>query len=116
MNIFVAKLSRNTTPDDLKRLFGTFGEVRSAKIIYDRTTGVSKGYGFIEMATQDSADLAINSLNETTFQDAVIVVKAANPREDTPPPRRAVIRKNVTDAPADPENLSIPEEEPQPEE
>jgi RNA recognition motif-containing protein len=101
MNIFVAKLSRNTTPDDLKRLFGTYGEVLSTKLIYDRSNGVSKGYGFIEMSSQESAEVAIRNLNESTFMDAVIVVKAANPREEHPPYRKPVLVKKAPQSGAD---------------
>lgn len=101
MNLFVAKMNRRTTPEDLKRLFEAFGEVLSVKIIQDRASGLSKGYGFIEMATDDAAELAIASLNETTFQEAVIVVKKANPREEPPPRRKPVLRKNVPGSPPD---------------
>ncbi len=116
MNIFVAKMNRNTGTDDLKRLFEAFGEVRSVKIIYDRTSGMSKGYGFIEMATEDAADLAIANLNKTTFQEAVIVVKKANPREETPPRKISILKRNTNDLPAPPqadeakEDFVMPEE------
>ncbi len=96
MNIFIAKLNRKTTAEDLTRLFETYGQVSSAKIIYDRMTGTSKGYGFIEMDDDEAAEKAINELNESTFQEAVIIVKKAHPREEKPaPPRRSpVLRKS----------------------
>jgi len=52
MNIFIAKLSSSTTGDDLKTLFEQFGEVDSAKVIFDRETGHSKRYGFVEMPNE----------------------------------------------------------------
>jgi cold-inducible RNA-binding protein len=82
MNIFVAKLNYETTDDDLRTLFEGYGEVDSAKVIMDRDTGRSKGFGFVEMPNDDEAREAINDLNETNFQDRDIVVKKARPRED----------------------------------
>ena len=82
MNIFVAKLSYNTTDDSLKELFEGYGEVASAKIIIDRDTGRSKGFGFVEMPNDDEGQRAIDTVNETEFQGRTIVVKQARPRED----------------------------------
>jgi RNA recognition motif-containing protein len=81
MNIFVTKLSYGTTEDSLRGLFEEFGEVSSAKIIMDRDTGRSKGYGFVEMPDDDAAQQAISELNESDFEDRTIVVKKANPKE-----------------------------------
>jgi RNA recognition motif-containing protein len=109
MNIFVAKLGRRTTADDLIHLFSAYGEVLSAKIIIDRMTNVSKGYGFVEMANDAEGEVAISRLNDSTFQDSVIVVKQAHPREERPV-RQSVIKKNS------PSHFSttIPEEEEEP--
>jgi RNA recognition motif-containing protein len=93
MNIFVAKLGRQVTSDDLTRLFSTFGEVKSAKIINDKMTGASKGYGFVEMESEDAGELAINSLNETNFMETEIVVKRAHPRDEDPPRRKPMLTK-----------------------
>lgn len=82
MNIFVAKLNTTTTSEDLQNLFERFGEVNSAKVIFDRETGNSKCYGFVEMANAEEGQNAINSLNETEFDDREIVVKEARPKED----------------------------------
>ena len=82
MNIFVAKLNSTTTSEDLQNLFERFGEVNSAKVIFDRETGSSKGYGFVEMANSEEGNNAINSLNETEFDDREIVVKEARPKDD----------------------------------
>ncbi|MFA0961184.1 RNA recognition motif domain-containing protein [Roseivirga sp. BDSF3-8] len=82
MNIFVAKLSSSTTSDDLRGLFEEFGEVSSANVIFDRETGNSKGFGFVEMSDDDEAYNAIDQLNETDFMSRTIVVKKARPREN----------------------------------
>lgn len=82
MNIFVAKLSYQTTEDQLEQLFQKFGEVTSAKIIFDKYEGRSKGFGFVEMENEDEAMEAINSLNETEFDGRSIVVKKARPKEE----------------------------------
>lgn len=81
MNIFVAKLSFRTREDQLRQLFEQFGQVTSAKIIFDKATGRSKGFGFVEMADDSSARQAISALNETEFDGRTIVVKESTPRE-----------------------------------
>ena len=80
MNIFIAKLSPETTGDDLKELFGQMGRVDSAKVIYDRETNRSKGYGFVEMPNDREAQQAIDELNDTEYKGSRIVVKIAQPR------------------------------------
>ncbi len=82
MNIFVAKLSSETTDDDLHELFSQFGEVSSAKVIIDRETGFSKKYGFVEMTNDSEAKSAIDQLDEAEFDGSEIVVKQARPREE----------------------------------
>jgi RNA recognition motif-containing protein len=82
MNIFVAKLDYNSQEEDLRELFEAYGEVESCKIITDRDTGRSKGFGFVEMPNEDEGQAAINDLNETEFDGRTIVVKKARPRED----------------------------------
>jgi RNA recognition motif-containing protein len=84
MNLFVAKLSSSTTGEDLQELFSAHGEVTSAKVIVDRETGNSKGFGFVEMANDDEAKAAIAALNETELDGKEIVVKEANDREERP--------------------------------
>jgi RNA recognition motif-containing protein len=81
MNIFVAKLNSRTNNESLKDLFEEFGEVSSAKVIFDRETGNSKGYGFVEMPNEEEAIQAIEELNETEFEGNTIVVKKAKPKE-----------------------------------
>ena len=81
MNIFVARLNYSTVEDSLREEFERFGEVSSAKIILDKFTGKSKGFGFVEMPNDDEAREAIKELNDTEFDGRVIVVKEAEPRE-----------------------------------
>jgi len=80
MNIFVAKLNYSTTQETVEELFGQFGQVDSAKIIFDRDTGRSKGFGFVEMPNADEANEAISSLNDTEVDGRSIVVKEAEER------------------------------------
>lgn len=80
MNIFVAKLNFKTRKEDLEQAFAQFGQVASAKIVKDRDTGRSKGYGFVEMPNDDEAQAAIAALNEKELDGRVIVVKPANPK------------------------------------
>ncbi|MDG1101023.1 MAG: RNA-binding protein [Saprospiraceae bacterium] len=80
MNIFVAKLNYRTTKEELQSAFEQFGEVSSAKIIMDRDTGRSKGYGFVEMSDDDSANAAITALNESDLDGQNIVVKQSEDR------------------------------------
>lgn len=82
MNIFVAKLSFNTQSDALQAAFERFGEVSSAKVIIDRETGRSKGFGFVEMPNDEEGNEAINALDNSEMDGNVIVVKKARPREE----------------------------------
>lgn len=84
MNIFVAKLNYRTTSEALEQLFAQYGEVVSAKVITDKETGRSKGYAFVEMATDDAGMAAIVGLNETQFEGQTIVCKKAEPRPQAP--------------------------------
>jgi RNA recognition motif-containing protein len=82
MNIFVAKLSSRTKSEDLEQLFKKFGEVSSAKVIFDRQTGFSKRYGFVEMPDEQAALEAIDKLNESELDGSQIIVKLSVPREE----------------------------------
>lgn len=82
MNIFVAKLNYETQEYELREAFEEFGTVDSAKIIMDRDTGRSKGFGFVEMPDDDEALAAIQDLNGSDFDGRTIVVKKAEPREN----------------------------------
>jgi len=84
MNLFVARLNSSTTDEDLLNLFSAHGEVSSAKVIMDRETGNSKGFGFVEMPNDEEANAAIAALNETELDGKSIVVKEANPQQERP--------------------------------
>ena len=81
MNIFVAKLNFDTQESNLQRAFEEFGSVDSVKIIMDKFTGRSKGFGFVEMPNDDEALSAISDLNDSDLDGRTIVVKKAEPRE-----------------------------------
>ena len=83
MNIFVAKLSYNTTEDQLTNAFEQYGQVDSVKIIMDKFEGRSKGFGFVEMPDDGEGQAAIDGLNETEMDGRQIVVKKARPRNDS---------------------------------
>lgn len=84
MNIFIGSLSYDMTENALRELFEEFGEVSSCKIINDRDTGRSKGFGFVEMSDKASAQEAIDQLNEKDILGRTIVVNEARPREERP--------------------------------
>ena len=78
-NIFVGSLAWATTSEGLEKAFAQYGSVTTAKVITDRETGRSKGFGFVEMAT--GGDEAIRALNGATLDGRTIVVNEARPRE-----------------------------------
>lgn len=82
MNIFVTKLNYDTNEEGLREAFEVFGQVDSVKIITDKFTGRSKGYGFVEMPDDDAGQMAIDELNETELHGRIIIVKKAKPREE----------------------------------
>jgi RNA recognition motif-containing protein len=75
--LYVGNLSYNTTEEGLRNLFSGFGAVASAKIIFDRETGNSKGFGFVEMSTDDEASAAIAGTNGREFEGRQIRVNEA---------------------------------------
>lgn len=81
MNIFCARLNYDTLESDLRYAFEEFGDVDSVKIIMDRYTGRSKGYGFVEMPDDEAARTAITELNGQELDGRSIVVKKAEPRK-----------------------------------
>jgi len=83
MNIFVASLNFKTRSEDLVKAFSKYGQVASAKIIKDKETGRSKGFGFVEMPNDAEALSAIAGLNETALDGRTIVVKPANAKGPT---------------------------------
>ncbi len=81
MNIFVANLNFKIQDGYLRELFENYGEVQSAKVIMDRMTGRSKGFGFVEMMNDDEAQAAIDELNGKEVMGKALVVKEAHERK-----------------------------------
>jgi len=82
--LFVGSLSFSTTEDGLKAAFAAVGNVESVAIITDRMTGRPKGFGFVEMATEEEAAKAIEALNGKELDGRTIVVNEARPQEQRP--------------------------------
>lgn len=82
MNIYVGNLSREASADDLREAFEAFGQVDSAHVVKDRFTGESRGFGFVEMPSNDEAQAAIDGMNEKEFMGRALNVNEARPRED----------------------------------
>jgi RNA recognition motif-containing protein len=80
MNIYVGNLSREVTEDDLLEAFKEFGQVESVKIITERGSGESKGFGFVEMPAEAEAQSAINGLNGKELKGETLNVSEARPR------------------------------------
>lgn len=81
MNIYVGNLDFKVNEDDLQKVFEEYGTVSSAKIIVDKFTGRSKGYGFIEMDDDSDANKAIKDLDGSVMENREIVVNEAKPRK-----------------------------------
>ena len=82
MNIYVGNLNYKVRENDLQEKFGAYGEVSSVKVIKDRETRRSKGFGFVEMADDSAAAKAIEELNGTDYEGRAMVVNEAKERED----------------------------------
>lgn len=82
MNIFIAGLSYSINDNDLRDLFNEYGEISSAKVIMDRATGRSKGYGFVELADNAAGQKAIDELNGAEYDGRTISVSEARPRTE----------------------------------
>ena len=80
--MYVGNLSYSTNEDELRRIFEEFGNVASAQVIMDRETGRSKGFGFVEMSTDQEAQAAISALYGKEMGGRVLNVNEARPRED----------------------------------
>lgn len=78
--IYVGNISFNTSEDDLRNVFGTYGDVVSVNIITDRETGRSKGFGFVELSSDDDANAAIASLNGKEVDGRQLRVNEAQDR------------------------------------
>jgi len=79
--LYVGSLPFSTTEQELSELFAPHGTVQSAKVITDRYTGQSRGFGFVEMSTDDEAQKAITTLNGTQLGSRTLVVNEAKPQE-----------------------------------
>src|SRR5512145_1010344 len=82
--LYVGNLAYSIRDDDLQQSFAQFGTVTSAKVMMDRETGRSKGFGFVEMGSDAEAQAAINGMNGQALEGRAIVVNEARPREDRP--------------------------------
>tara|TARA_B100001123_G_scaffold349245_1_gene399158 strand:+ start:658 stop:990 length:333 start_codon:yes stop_codon:yes gene_type:complete len=85
MNIYVGNLPFETTEDALQVAFTEYGSVDTARVITDRMTGRSRGFGFVEMPNNDEAEAAIKALNGKDFNGRALTVNEARPREDRGP-------------------------------
>ncbi len=84
MNIYVANIPWKASEEQLKELFSQYGDVSSAKIIMDKVTQRSRGFGFVEMGDDNAGRTAINELNGRDFLGKNLVVNEARPREERP--------------------------------
>jgi len=84
MNIYVSNLSFNVKDEDLKELFTSYGEVTSAKVIMDKMTNQSRGFGFVEMSDDEASKKAIAELDGTSVDNRTIKITEARPKEDRP--------------------------------
>ncbi len=82
--LYVGNLAYSVRDDSLQQAFGQFGSVTSAKVMMDRETGRSKGFGFVEMGSDAEAQAAINGMNGQALEGRAIVVNEARPREERP--------------------------------
>jgi RNA recognition motif-containing protein len=84
MNIYVSNLSFNVQDEDLREFFTEYGEVSSAKVITDKFTGKSRGFGFVEMPDEEAARKAIAELDQASVENRTIRVMEAKPKEEKP--------------------------------
>lgn len=82
MNMYISNLSFHTNEDDLRKLFEPFGQVSSAKVITDRETGRSRGFGFVEMDSSNEANQAMSKLNGKEIEGRFISVAIAREKEN----------------------------------
>ena len=81
MNIYVGNLAHQVSDDELREAFEAFGQVESAVVIKDKFSGESRGFGFVEMPSQDEAQAAIEGLNEKELRERTMNVSEARPRD-----------------------------------
>ncbi len=88
MKIYVGNMSYDVKEDDLRQLFGEFGDVQSASVIIDKDSGRSKGFGFVEMADKETGQAAIDGLNGKEIKGRAVTVSEARPQEKNREDRR----------------------------
>ncbi len=96
MNIYVANLDYSVNAQNLRELFAAYGEVDSAKVIMDRETGRSRGFGFVEMGNDEDGQRAIDQLNQSEYEGKVIRVSVARPRTEKPQGQRGHFNRERT--------------------
>lgn len=84
MNIYVGNVAYRLSDEELREAFEAYGTVESARVIKDRETGRSKGFGFVEMPEEEEARAAIDALNGAEIQGRAVIVNQARPREERP--------------------------------
>ena len=84
MNLYVSNLGFHVSDDDLMNLFSAYGSVTSAKVITDRETGRSRGFGFVEMQSEEEGKKAIEMFHNQPVDGRPLVVNEARPKEDRP--------------------------------
>ena len=87
MKLFIANIARECSEDELRSLFEEHGEVKSLKIIKDKETGQSRGFGFIEMATEDAGNKAMKELHDKEIHGRALVVNEAKEQQRRPSSR-----------------------------
>jgi RNA recognition motif-containing protein len=88
MRIYVGNLSYSVTSEDLREVFGEYGEVASAEVVQDKFSGQSKGFGFVDLPDNSDADRAIKELNDQVYKGRKMTVNEAKPRAPRPQQRR----------------------------
>ena len=99
MDIYVGNLAYKTTDDDLRTLFGQYGEVTSARVVTDRVSGRSKGFGFVEMPDDTAAQAAITATNGNDFQGRPLRVNQSQPKPHEDRPRSGGFHRRDDRAP-----------------
>ncbi|MTW19684.1 RNA recognition motif domain-containing protein [Allochromatium palmeri] len=84
MRIYVGNLPYSMNDEELRNIFGQFGELASAEVIMDKFSGQSKGFGFVDMPNNSEADAAIKALNDTEMKGRKLTVNEARPRAERP--------------------------------
>lgn len=99
MDIYVGNLAYKSTDDDLRTLFGQYGEVTSARVVTDKASGRSKGFGFVEMPDENQAKAAIDAINGNDFQGRPLRVNQSQPKPREDRPRNGGFRRRDDRAP-----------------